>query len=268
MAFPWDKLVEYNKPSSPVQGVGSMTTANVLEPKASETPSVNGAPFSPPYRQIPEEQRFVIDDVSYASYVQISDALPNRHIRITYTNGRLELMSTSREHERYDSLLGRLISVLTEELNIDIECGGRMTLRQEEAEKGIEPDDCYWIEHEPQMRGKDTYDPAVDPPPDLAWEIEVSRSILDRLEILAALKVPEVWRYDGVTIIILLLNAAGQYEVNQRSKAFPFLPVKELVRFLNMRTTMSQTQIARAFRSWVREQVAAGWPSNASFESS
>jgi Uma2 family endonuclease len=238
-----------------------MSTAILADPKSTTSPA-NGVPLAPApvTERRSDEQRFVIDGISYASYVQISDALPERAIRVTYTDGRLELMSTSKLHERYDRFLAHLLDILAEEMNIDIDCGGRMTLRQEEAEKGMEPDNCYWIQNEARMRGKDTYDPAIDPPPDLAWEIEISRSILNRLGILAALKVSEVWRYDGETIIVLLLNAAGQYEPSPRSKAFPFLPVKELVRFINMRATMSQTQIARAFRAWVREQADAGWP--------
>jgi Uma2 family endonuclease len=238
-----------------------MTTAVIAGPKHVTTPT-NGVPLSPVpvVERGSEEQRFVIDGIPYASYVQISDALPDRGIRITYDGGRLELMTTSKEHELYDRSLARLLDLLVLELNMEIDYGGRMTFRKEEVEKGLETDNCFWIQNELNMRGKTTFDPVIDPPPDLALEIEVSRSVLSRLDILAALRVPEVWRYDGKTIIILLLNATGQYEPSARSKAFPFLPVQELVRFLNMRATMGQTQIARTFLDWVRQQVAAGWP--------
>lgn len=238
-----------------------MTTTVIPNP-IHDTTQTNGVPLFPASTvdRGSQEQRFVVDGIPYSSYVQISDALPERGIRVTYDGGRLELMSTSREHERYDRFLGRLLELLATEMNIEMDCGGRMTLRQAELEKGMESDNCYWIQNEPRMRGKHTYDPAIDPPPDLAWEIEVSPSVLNRLVILAALKVPEVWRYDGETIVILLLSATGEYESSSRSKAFPFLPEQELVRFLNMQDTMSQTQIARLFQTWVRQQTAAGWP--------
>lgn len=231
-----------------------MTTAVIPPPKPVATPA-NGVPSSAPLptERRSEEQRFVVDGISYASYVQISDALPERGIRVTYDSGRLELMTTSREHELYDRSLSHLLDLLTEELDMDMAYGGRMTFREETVQKGIEMDNCFWVQHGTRMRLKKTYDPALDPPPDLALEIEVSRSLLNRPGILAAMKVPEVWRYDGTTIFVLLLNASGQYEANTRSKAFPFLPVQELVRFLHLPGTMSHAQVARAFRAWVQQ---------------
>ena len=48
-------------------------------------------------------------------------------------------------------------------------------------------------------RGLREHRPAKDPPPDLAIEIEVSRTVLGRCRSTAAFKIPEVWRYDGTT---------------------------------------------------------------------
>lgn len=85
------------------------------------------------------------------------------------------------------------------------------------------------------------------------------RSILNRLDVYAALRVPEVWRYDGQTIRILLLNAEGQYVESERSRAFPFLPMPELIRFLTPDEDVSETKLMRSFRAWVREQTERGW---------
>jgi hypothetical protein len=80
--------------------------------------------------------------------------------------------------------------------------------------------------------------------------------MLDRMAIYAALKVPEVWRWDGHTLTAHLLGSKGVYRVSKRSKAFLFLPLDELEAFLN-RTSASGTQFTRAARSWVRENRAA-----------
>jgi Uma2 family endonuclease len=208
---------------------------------------------------VPAEQRFLIGGLDYKRYVAISDAIGEQPIRVTYDRGRLELMVVSREHERYRYLLALLVSVVAEEMDIDIDGGGMMTFRREELDRGFEHDECWWIQHEAQMRGRIDYDPENDPPPDLGLEIEITRGILNRLSIMGALGVPEIWRFDGEALRVLLLGSDGKYHESAKSQAFPFLPVAELARFVALRSSLSDTAIVRAFREWVREQKAKGW---------
>jgi Uma2 family endonuclease len=207
---------------------------------------------------IPAEQRFRVSGIDWKGYLAISDAFDQRPIRVTYDQGEMELMTLSPRHERAKTLLARLVETLTEELAIDIASYGSMTCRQEDLERGFEPDECYWISHEDAVRGRDHIDFEHDPPPDLAIEVEISRSTMNRLRLYASLGVPELWRWDGERLRVNLLGDDGQYHESDQSVAFPFLPVAELVRFLTMRD-VSDTQIVRAFREWVREQQAAGW---------
>jgi Uma2 family endonuclease len=208
--------------------------------------------------RVPDEQRFRISGVSWPTYLLYSDGLGPRHVRVTYDQGEMELMTVSPRHERGKTLLARLIGALTEELAIDIIGCGSMTCRQEDFERGFEPDDCYWIAHVESVRGHDDIDFAHDPPPDLAIEVEISRSTMNRLRLYASLGVPELWRWDGEQLRVNLLGEDGEYRESDRSQAFPFLPVAELVRFLTMRD-VSDTGVVRAFRKWVRERQAAGW---------
>ena len=76
--------------------------------------------------------------------------------------------------------------------------------------------------------------------------------LLNRMSIYGALRVPEVWRWDGETLSVHLLTSRGTYRVSKRSKALPFLPLDEFRSFL-MRNDLSETQLIRAFRTWVRE---------------
>jgi Uma2 family endonuclease len=206
----------------------------------------------------PAEQRFRLSGIDWPSYVAFSDLLGERHIRVTYDRGEMELMTVSPEHERSKHLLGRLIEALTEELDIDIAGYGSMTCRRERQERALEPDECYWITHEEAVRGRTEIDFDEDPPPDLVLEVEISRSLLDRMRLYATLGVPEVWRWDGQTLRVCLLGKDGRYRENHASRAFPFLPVAELVRFLSLEGR-SETRLIREFRAWVREQQAAGW---------
>ena len=103
------------------------------------------------------------------------------------------------------------------------------------------------------MRGKTEIDLRRDPPPDLALEIDVTHSSLDRLAIYAALGVPEVWRLENLHLVCYLL-AGGMYATSAVSQAFPGLPVADLVPFLHLPEQMDDNAIVRQFRAWVRQQ--------------
>src|SRR5262245_59140266 len=133
----------------------------------------------------PEQQRIVLK-VDWDGYVSIGETLRDQPMRMTYNQGALEIMVLSLEHEKFKALLGRMVEALTEELNLDLQSGGSTTFAREELDRGLEADECYWIQHEAQMRGKTSFDPDADPPPDLALEVEITRNIVKRLKIYAA----------------------------------------------------------------------------------
>src|SRR5205807_1671967 len=114
---------------------------------------------------------------------------------------------------------------------------------------------------EPLVRAIEKLDLRRNPPPDLAIEVDISHSSVNRMGIYAALGVPEVWRFDGQALQVNQLGSDGKYAVSDRSLHFPFLPLAELVAFLLKRTQMDETSLVRSFRDWVRQQVATGWQS-------
>jgi len=213
-----------------------------------------------PVVELEQEQRFLLSGIDFQTYEAIGELLRDRPIRMTYDRGTLEFMTTSGRRERFNHIIARLLELLSLEMDIDIAGGGSTTFKREILEKGMEPDECYWVQNERSVRGRDNLDLEVDPPPDLVIEVEISRSVLDRLGILASLGVPEVWRCDAEAIRILHLRRDRTYAEAERSLAFPFLPVSELLRFFQMRATLSDSQLMREFQKWVRAQVATGWP--------
>ena len=203
------------------------------------------------------EQRFVLHGVSWEAYEKILEALGERRIRITYDRGDLEFMSPSNTHEWTIRLFDRLINALTEELNVPIRGCRCTTLRRKEAERGLEPDDSYYVQSEPLVRGKmDLNINRGDPPPDLAIEIDVTSSSIDRMGVYAGLGVPELWRYDGETLSLHRLES-GTYRSADGSAAFPFLNPADLLPFLDLRAEMGETTLVRTFRQWVRDTFAA-----------
>jgi len=206
-----------------------------------------------------EQQQHIILNVTWDGYVGIGEYLRDQPVRMTYDQGALEIMTLSLEHEKVKTLIGRMIETLTLELDIECQSGGSTTFARKRLNRGLEADECYWIQHEEEMRGKTAFKPGIDPPPDLALEVEISRGVLKRLGIYAALGVPEVWRYDGETFEVLVLGPDGQYQSSATSQALPMIPVAELARFLDLRQTLSEMQVVRRFRDWVRQQQAADW---------
>jgi Uma2 family endonuclease len=208
-------------------------------------------------KKIVANDRLLIGGLSWEIYAGIRELLRDNPVRLTYCEGMLEFMTISREHEQIKALLASLLIMLALEMGMDMDFGGSLTLQLKQLERGLEPDECFWIEHEAQMRERDEYDPEVDPPPDLAIEVEISRGLLNRREIYERLRVPELWRYDGESLRYLLLGPNG-YTEGSTSRSFPFLPAVELARFLALRNTLSKTAIVREFRTWVLAQIASG----------
>ena len=173
---------------------------------------------------------------------------------MTYDQGELELMSVSHTHEHDKHLLGRLLDALTEELDIDIHGAGSMTFKRKDLKRGLEPDECYWIQNAALMQSRKDFDLERDPPPDLAVEVDVTSSSLDRMSIYADLGVPEVWRFDGEAFSVLVLGEGGSYEQAECSPALPGLLPNVVLRFLRLSDEMGETDLMLAFRDWVRQE--------------
>ena len=204
--------------------------------------------------QHPAEQRLLLYGVSWQEYGRTLRALAERpSLRLTYDRGTLELMTLSSEHERFKRLLLLLIATLVEELGWNMAGFGSMTFKRRKLKRGLEPDECYWIQSEPLVRGKDKIDLRRDPPPDLALEVDISYSTLDRMAIYAALRVPEVWRFDGHALTFHLLGPDGRYTAVAQSRAMQVAPA-DLAGLLALRGTMDDNALFRQFQAWARQR--------------
>lgn len=202
-------------------------------------------------------EHFVLDEASWQTYQRLlaERERAKRRYRITYDRGRLELMTISPQHGRLDGIFARFFLILSEELGISIVDFGPVTLCREELDRGLEPDRFYYIQNEPLVRSRDHFDLDRDPAPDLAVEIDISRSSLNRMGIYAALRIPEVWRYRDERLRVYHLRPDGEYEEVGHSRAFPFLDMDRVADFLRQRTTLDDLTLMRAFRAWVRSEV-------------
>jgi hypothetical protein len=87
----------------------------------------------------------------------------------------------------------------------------------------------------------------------------VTHSSLNRLNIYAALAVPEIWRLEGSMVTFYVLNAQGAYETAANSRAFPLVRPQDLLGFMQQaRHSGDSNAVIRQFRAWIRQQSAAG----------
>lgn len=176
-----------------------------------------------------------------------------RSSRIAYNRGILEIVTPLPEHEINKNYITNFVEILLEELDIEFCPLGSTTFKKESMQQGIEPDNCFYIQHEAAIRGQQRIDLNLDPPPDLALEIEVtSRSYP---EIYAALGVPELWQFKQDQLSICLLKE-GTYQSSVKSRIFPkFDLINAIPKFLSQCKTQGRNRTMKAFRHWVREQI-------------
>jgi Uma2 family endonuclease len=176
--------------------------------------------------------------------------------RLSYDRGRLIVVSPKREHEFVKAFVSRVAHVLAEELGLDIEATGATTLRRRNLMKGVEADESFYVQNAAHMVGHLELDLDVDPPPDVAVEIDMSNDSLDKFPIYAALGVPEIWRYDGKNAHFYQL-VGESYKTMRNSVAFPILTAEDFTRCLGQSKVEGQTATLKAFRQMLRSRASS-----------
>ncbi|MFM7382197.1 MAG: Uma2 family endonuclease [Microcystaceae cyanobacterium] len=199
----------------------------------------------------------ILNPVSWQTFNQLLEELGDkRGQRLAYCHETLEIMSPLGIHENNNRLIESLIFVIADELGLNLKKFGSLTLRRDKTQQGVEPDSCYYLQNEPLVRGKQTIDLALDPPPDLVLEIDITRGSMDKLPIYAHLGVPEVWRYDGSCLSLFALNPELKtYTQVEQSSIFPFLPPKHVPLLINRSLAIGETAALRELRQWLRENA-------------
>ncbi len=196
----------------------------------------------------------LIQDVSWQQFETILEELGERRAaRISYSSGVLEIMVPLPEHEKDKEIIGELVRILLDELGINFEVLGSTTFKSEQMKQAIEADTCFYIKNYQAVIGKNRIDLTVDPPPDLAIEIDItSRTQFENYQ---RLGVPELWRYTRNGLQINLLED-GKYVESNYSPNFPGIPIIEVInQTVKQNLSMGRSQAIREFRGWVREHI-------------
>jgi Uma2 family endonuclease len=187
------------------------------------------------------DHRVILHGVSWEVYsllLQIRGE--NAGPRMAYLGGELEIMSPSENHERIKTRFARLLEAYTEELDIDLEGLGSMTMRKRIKERGLEPDECYVIGGEKKR-------------PDIAIEVVWTSGGIDKLEIYRGLRIPEVWTWKKGRVEVHALRRV-RYEAIAKSEVLPEVDLELIARFIA--TGGTQAQAVKALRAALRESSA------------
>ncbi len=199
-------------------------------------------------------QRAVLHDIAWAEFEEIIQELgEHRATRIAYFDETLEIRMPLPEQERAKVMIGDLLKILLDELGQEWESLGSSTFKKQIMQAGLEPDDCFYIKNYAAMVGKKRLDMNVDPPPDLAIEVDLTSDT--QISAYEALGVNEIWRYKNGRLGINILQA-GSYVESSHSLQFPNLPIIEgISQFLQRGAEIPMSAVRREFRHWVREQM-------------
>ena len=194
-------------------------------------------------------EKHIYYGVSWDTYLQLLEELDDdRSVRLTFNHGALEIMSPKRLHEQVTRLIDMVVTLLAFELGLNVDNCGAMTLRVASAQRGGEPDSCFYIANEAAVRGVEELDLQVHPPPDIVLEVDITSPSLDKLGLYLAARVPEVWRYDGAHMSFHALTADG-YENASHSLGFPHLTAAMLERYFTIGREQGSTAMLQTVKS-------------------
>jgi len=159
-------------------------------------------------------ERVILHDISWETYEKIlaeHDEVSNP--RFAYCDGDLEIRVVGYQHDALKTRLSELITEIARILEIDYETAGSTTLRKEKKRKGFEGDATFYFKNADAVRRNTKIDLSIDPPPELVVEIDITHGSLPKFPIFSALRIEEVWRFDGDEVIFYRLENKNYQEV-------------------------------------------------------
>ena len=200
------------------------------------------------------EQCLTLDGVSWASYVSISDSLPERPgLRLIYCDGRLTFLTASRQRAWFAERLGDLVAAVANTFEIPWETAGSATFRLGDKNAGAEGDRTYYFgTHAERMLGPIDIDLNTQPPPDLAIEVEILHLADDALAVWGRLGVPEVWPFDPDewSFGVWVRREDGTYSRAARGLFLPMLEEADVIAQMRLAAEVGSTRWFSQLADW------------------
>jgi Uma2 family endonuclease len=209
-----------------------------------------------------EPMRIILHGVSWAAYKALRDVPANNHIRMTYLDGTLELMSPEYVHNKGARYLDILVCEVADAFDVLYQGIGTTTLRRRRRKKlagqACEADSGFYFgAHVDQIVARTKINLSVDPPPDLAIEVDNTADSRWKLPVYARLRVPEVWCYDvnAATLWFGRVGAAGKYDSIEQSVVLPMLNRGWVLDVLTRAEALSEPRYKAHLKGWIRAEL-------------
>ena len=150
---------------------------------------------------VPPDTRVVIAGVTWEFYDRFSRAVrEGDNCRVAFDGNDIEMMTLGPLHERYKTRLDIFVAIVADELAIEFQPQGSTTWKRKRVKRGVEPDSCFYFKAEKLLACAAAEEKGSNkvedyPNPDLAIEVDLSPSKIDRPGIYAALQVGELWQH-------------------------------------------------------------------------
>jgi Uma2 family endonuclease len=206
-------------------------------------------------------QNIQLSGITWQTYETLVAEFSHRQVRLKYNGGNLEILEPSPQHQFYQTIIGRFVETLAEELGLNIAAVGSTTFNRPELSIA-EPNECFYIQNFCAIKGKTSIDTNENLPPDLVVELDLTSFWENSLQVYADVGVPEVWIYNGERLIVNKLENRAYVSCDSlrdscasRSLAFPTVHILEIVEFLHQAETMDYLELVQAFRNWVKSEI-------------
>lgn len=134
-------------------------------------------------------------------------------------------MAQTPRHGNRSRALSRFVECRLEYQERDYQNYDPITLKKLD-EKGVEPDSCFYIANWKAVLGKEKINLEVDPPPDLALEVDLTS--LTRPQDYESIGSPELWIYRKARLSVYVFEQ-GHYVEQVNSPTFPNISVTTLI---------------------------------------
>lgn len=161
----------------------------------------------------------------------------------------IRLMAPLPKHANRSDVIADLVKALLRHQRRNWQSFHPVTLKRFQ-QKGLEPDTCFYIQNCEAILGKEQIDLEIDPPPDLA--IEVDLTSFTKPENYQEIGVPELWIYRKQSLGIYLFDGQN-YQDSPDSLIFPEFPIKRLIpEFVEMAWSSGLGVALEAFEARLR----------------
>jgi Uma2 family endonuclease len=209
---------------------------------------------------VPPDTRVVVHDVTWDVYESIVASIgEGENCRVAFDGKDIEMMSIGPFHDLLKSRTDAFIAIVAGELAIEREVVGSTTWKRKRIKRGIESDLSYYFDSAKiaacALAASQSSNDVTDyPNPDLAVEIDISPSQIDRPGIYAALEVSELWRLRKQSVLIEQLGPGGTYMPAAISRFLHVQP-EEVTRWMFVEYSHSRVEWEQRLREWARIEL-------------